>query len=138
MEQEIIIEIYGGHVQILPAATQATQNFYGNEFAERVADQKQEEKPFQEERQQLARLIGPSRLDEFLDKIAQCATAAELGVVVVAMVGENNSLTEQEMVKESFIKLLQPFAVNIRKGNGVDNLRYYINEAWAKKDKTRP
>ena len=138
MEQEIIIEIYGGHVQILPAATQATQNFYGNAFAERVADQKQEEKPFQEERQQLARLIGPSRLDEFLDKIAQCATAAELGVVVVAMVGEDNSLTEQEMVKESFIKLLQPFAVNIRKGNGVDNLRYYINEAWAKKDKTRP
>lgn len=138
MEQEIIIEIYGGHVQILPAATQATQNFYGNEFAERVANQKREEKPFQEERQQLARLIGPSRLDEFLDKIAQCATAAELGVVVVAMVGENNSLTEQEMVKESFIKLLQPFAVNIRKGNGVDNLRYYINEAWAKKDKTRP
>ena len=138
MEQEIIIEIYGGHVQILPAATQATQNFYGNEFAERVADQKQEENPFQEERQQLARLIGPSRLDEFLDKIAQCATAAELGVVVVAMVGEDNSLTEQEMVKESFIKLLQPFAVNIRKGNGVDNLRYYINEAWAKKDKIRP
>ena len=138
MEQEIIIEIYGGHVQILPAATQATQNFYGDEFAERVADQKQEENPFQEERQQLARLIGPSRLDEFLDKIAQCATAAELGVVVVAMVGEDNSLTEQEMVKESFIKLLQPFAVNIRKGNGVDNLRYYINEAWAKKDKIRP
>ena len=138
MSQEIIIEIYGGHVQILPAATQATQNFYGDEFAERMANQKQEEKPHQEERRQLARLIGPSRLDGFLDKIHRCATAAELGVVVVAMVGEDNGLTEQEMVKESFIRLLQPFAVNIRKGNGVDNLRYYINEAWARKGKARP
>lgn len=87
MAQEIIIEIYGDHVQILPAATQATQNFYGNEFAERMANHSQEEKTFQEERQRLARLIGPSRLDEFLDKIAQCATAAELGMVVVVMVG---------------------------------------------------
>lgn len=30
------------------------------------------------------------------------------------------------------------FAVNIRKGNDVDNLCNYINEAWAKKDKTKP
>ena len=47
-------------------------------------------------------------------------------------------MTEQAMVKESSIKLLQPFAVNIRKGNSVDNIRYYINKACAKKSKTRP
>lgn len=68
----------------------------------------------------------------------RCKTAIELGKVVVRMVEEENCMTEQAMVKESSIKLLQPFAVNIRKGNSVDNIRYYINKAWAKKSKTRP
>lgn len=61
-----------------------------------------------------------------------------MGKIVVRMVEEENCMTEQEMVKESFIRLLRPFAVNIRKRNGVDNLRYYINEAWARKGKARP
>ena len=33
---DMTLNIYGGNIQILPNATQAVQNFYGDEFARKV------------------------------------------------------------------------------------------------------
>jgi hypothetical protein len=46
------------------------------------------------------------------------------------------SLTDELIVKQSFISLLLPFVPKWEKGQSVDNIRVAINTAWTTRKKT--
>ena len=49
--------------------------------------------------------------------------------------GYESRLTEEEIVKERFIRLLLPFATKLEKGRTIDNLRARINDALLSRPK---
>ena len=105
----VAINIFGGCQQILPNATRAVQNFYGDQFA-----------------------------GERLSRLAVCTTASELAVVVMDMVERQPRVTREEMVRERFIRTLLPLAPRVTTGRSIDNVRARINDAWMKRPKKRP
>lgn len=135
---DVIINIHGGNNQILPNATEAVQNFYGD----RPAGQTQQDAAAGEagspEAERLAIYIDKVNIPRYLARISLCRTATELGMVVVDMAGQEPRLTPEEMVKERFISLLLPFATGLAKGATVDNVRQRINDAWARRPRLSP
>ena len=88
---DVTFNIYGGNNQILPNATKAEQNFYGDQFAEKM--------------------------------LAKDGEASQ-------------PLTDELIVKQSFISLLLPFVPKREKGQTIDNIRVAINTAWTTRKKT--
>lgn len=134
---DVTININGGNNQILPNATQAVQNFYGDRFAEKLLDDTPATEDSSPEADRLSLYIDKVNIPSYLARIGECLTATELGKVVVQMVEREPGLTEEEMVKERFIKQLLPFASKLTKGTSVDNIRARINDAWARRPKHR-
>ena len=128
---DVNITINGGNNQILPNATEAVQNFYGDGFSEKVFAGKQPGETLPAEAQRLLIYIGEEQLPRYLALIGECRSAAELGKVVVDMCAE-------EIVKERFIRLLLPLASNFTVGKTVSNIRARINDALANQPRQRP
>lgn len=142
------ISIYDSIVQVLPNATKAVQNFNGDQFAEKIL-RKQEatEDSFSDaeslevdspEAKKLALYIGKESLPAFLAQIRDCNNATELALVVVSMLDQETKLTEEIVVRSSFIQLLLPFATNITSGRSVNNIRARINDALIARRKSHP
>ena len=53
-----------------------------------------------------------------------------MGEAVAEMCVNEPKLDGELIVKEKFIRLLQPFLIKVEKGKGIDNLRVNINNAW--------
>ena len=136
---DVKISIHDSIVQVLPNATQAVQNFYGDQFAEKIlskrevvedsssdAESPQVDSP---EAKKLALYIGKESLPAFLDQIRDCNNATDLALVVVSMLDQETKLTEETVVRSSFIQLLLPFAIKITSGRSVNNVRARINDA---------
>ena len=140
--------IYGGNNQILPNATEAVQNFYGDEFAEKIlskggshadssdlqsnAEQPISSAPLTEDEQHLAIYINKvESLRGYITLLRSCKTARDLGEVVATMRQQESSLTDELIVKQSFISLLLPFVPKWEKGQTIDNIRVAINNAWS-------
>ena len=145
---DVIISIYDSIVQVLPNATKAVQNFNGDQFAEKIL-RKQEatEDSFADaeslevdspEAKKLALYIGKESLPAFLAQIRDCNNATELALVVVSMLDQETKLTEEIVVRSSFIQLLLPFATNITSGRSVNNIRARINDALIARRKSHP
>lgn len=145
---DVKISIYDSIVQVLPNATKAVQNFNGDQFAEKIL-RKQEatEDSFADaeslevdspEAKKLALYIGKESLPAFLAQIRDCNNAAELALVVVSMLDQETKLTEEIVVRSSFIQLLLPFATNITSGRSVNNIRARINDALIARRKSHP
>lgn len=134
---DINITINGGNNQILPNATQAVQNFYGGQLAERGLSGKPQAAEPLPEAERLSLYISEENLPRYLARIGECQSATELGKVVVRMQEEEPRLTKEEIVKERFISLLLPFATKLQKGTGIDNVRARINDALASRPKQR-
>jgi len=135
---DVTININGGNNQILPNATQAVQNFYGDQFVEKQLNGTPATEESLPEVDRLSLYINKVNIPGYLARIGECQTATELGKVVVKIVEQEPGLTEEEMVKERFIKQLLPFASKLTKGTSVDNIRARINDAWARRPKHRP
>jgi hypothetical protein len=135
----VVINITGGNNQVLPNAVKAEQtfNFYGDKYvdtARKVVDNNGEVRP-------LSPYIKDAKvLEHYLQKLSDCQTAKEVGLVVLEMVFDVNVNVDQYiMVKHAFIIHVIRAAVNVKTGRSESNFRTYINEAWSKKNdkKTR-
>lgn len=130
----IIFQISGGNNQILPNATKAEQNFYGDKYIEEVLKPKAENKEAElsPEATRLSIYINKVEvLADYIAKLSACTTAKELAQVVMDMVRDEDVKVDQyTMVKQEFIQVLQPLAPQVT--TGVSNIRKYINEAWYK------
>lgn len=135
---DVTININGGNNQILPNATEAVQNFYGDQFAEYILKKQDEDDEFFTQKERLTPYINKENINGYLAQIGECNNATELAKVVVQMCEQEPRLTQEEIVKERFISLLLPFAKQLSKGRGIDNLRARINDAWAARPKTKP
>ena len=131
----IIFQISGGNNQILPNATKAEQNFYGDKYIEEVLKPKAENKEAElaPEATRLSIYINKVEvLADYIAKLSVCTTAKELAQVVMDMVRDEDVKVDQyNMVKQEFIMVLQPLAPQVT--TGVSNIRKYINEAWCKR-----
>ena len=138
MEEEksnIIFNISGGNNQILPNATKAEQHFYGDKFAkDALRSGDSAEAPLTDDERRLMLYIrDEEKMRNYVASLKACESAADVGQVVAIMCENEPNLYEQTIVKEEFIKKLIPFLIGVDKGKGVDNLRIFINKAWAER-----
>ena len=130
----IVFNISGGNNQILPNATKAEQNFYGDKYIEEMmkTKTKSQEPVLSPETTRLSLYINNvEALAEYVAKLAACTNAKELAQVVMDMVDDTDVKVDQDiMVKQEFIEVLQPLAPQVV--TGISNIRKYINEAWYK------
>ena len=130
----IVFNISGGNNQILPNATKAEQNFYGDKYIEEKLRSKTDN-PGPRIDPEAARLSlyinNVEALAEYIAKLSACTKAKELAQVVMDMVKDTDVRVDQDsMVKQEFIEVLQPLAPQVT--TGISNIRKYINEAWYK------
>jgi hypothetical protein len=45
-------------------------------------------------------------------------------------------IDEERIVTKAFIETLLPFMTGVESGKGIDNIRTYINSAWAARKRT--
>lgn len=134
---DVTFNIYGGNNQILPNATKAEQNFYGDQFAEKTLAKDGAPLPLTEEEQALSIYINKvESLRGYITLLRSCKTARDLGEVVATMRQQEPSLTDDLIVKQNFISLLLPFVPKWEKGQTIDNIRVAINNAWTARKKT--
>ena len=145
---DVKISIHDSIVQVLPNATKAVQNFNGDQFAEKslskreVAEDSSSDADSSEvaspEAKKLALYIGKDSLPAFLAQIRDCNNATDLALVVVSMLDQEAKLTEETVVRSSYIQLLLPFATKITSGRSVNNIRARINDALIARRKSHP
>ena len=145
---DVKISIYDSIVQVLPNATKAVQNFNGDQFADQILSKQEDaENSFSDaespevdspEARKLALYIGEECLPAYLAQIRDCNNATELALVVVSMFDQKTKLTEEIVVRSSFIQLLLPFANKITSGKSVNNIRARINDALIARRKSHP
>ena len=132
---DITININGGNNQILPNATEAVQNFYGDQFAEKILSNTVVDKESYPEVGKLSLYVDKVNLPDYIDQLSECQNATELAKVVIYMFEQEPKLTEEEIVKERFISILLPLATKLTKGRTIDNLRARINDALLSRPK---
>lgn len=134
----VIFNISGGNNQILPNATQAVQNFYGDQFTEEaikanatVGDGNAALDLTAEEKAMQPYINKVATLKQYTSRLAQCTSASDIGKVVVDMRKDGDvRVDDYEMVKERFIKVLLPLAPHVMSGKTVSNVRQRIIDAW--------
>ena len=131
-KSNVTFHIYGGNNQILPNATEAVQNFYGDQFAEKMLyPEDKSSEALTEEEQRFAIYINKvESLRGYISLLTACKTAKEVGEVVATMCQNEEAIDAELIAKKDFIHLLLPFLTNVTSGKGIDNLRLYINNAW--------
>ena len=125
---DITININGGNNQILPNATEAVQNFYGDQYAEKILGTSTPDSSSNPELGKLSIYIDKVNLPGYISQIGECLNATEFARTVISIFEQESRLTEEEIVKERFIRLLLPFATKLAKGRTIDTLRDPIND----------
>ena len=133
-KNDVTINIFDGVTQIVPNATKAVQNFYGDQFAEKILNKQEASEDHSPEvaspePKNLALYISEDRIPGFRAQIRDCRNATELAKVVVSMLDQDSKLTEEIVVKEIFIQLLLPLATKLTTGKSINNVRARINDA---------
>lgn len=132
---DIIFNINGGNNQILPNATEAVHNFYGDQYAEKILGTSTPDSASIPELGKLSLYIDKVNLPDYISQIGECLNATEFARIVISIFEQESRLTEEEIVKERFIRLLLPFATKLAKGRTIDNLRARINDALLSRPK---
>jgi hypothetical protein len=127
-KSSIVFNISGGNNQILPNATQATQNFYGDKYMEEMAKADIANDATEITKSPLAHYINNvERLTYYVGKLSSCEDARSLSQVVMEMHDDDNvKIDSEEMVKERFIITLLPHAPKVT--TSISNIRQRINE----------
>ena len=132
---DITININGGNNQILPNATEAVQNFYGDQYAEKNLGTPTPDSSSSPELGKLSLYIDKVNIPGYISQRGECLNATEFARIVISIFEQESRLTEEEIVKERFIRLLLPFATKLAKGRTIDNLRARINDALLSRPK---
>lgn len=127
------INIYGGNNQILPNATEAVQNFYGERPSEPPSEVSSLPSLSEEYLDPAAARLIPylnnkADLNGYLTQLQTCQSATELARIILDMCEREPKITRAEVVKERFITLFLPL-VNFVNGKSVNNIRARINDA---------
>ena len=93
---DVKISIHDSIVQVLPNATKAVQNFYGDQFAEQIFSKREAAEDSSSdadspEARKLALYIGEEGREAFLAQIRDCNNATDLALVVVSMLDKRPS-----------------------------------------------
>lgn len=133
----IVFNINGGNNQILPNATQATQNFYGDKYMEEMAKKGNADEAPEITKSPLAHYINNvERLTYYVGKLSSCEDARALAQVVMEMQEDPNAKVDNiEMVKERFISTLLPHAPNVT--TSISNIRQRINDEYDRQKSIR-
>ena len=126
---DVTININGGNNQILPNATEAVQNFYGDQFVPTEVTSSAPQATSPAEAEKLALYINKECLDTYLPQLATCRSAKELAKLVIAMYEHDPKLSKDDIVKEQFISLLLPYVSHLSKGISISKLRTNIHAA---------
>ena len=131
-KSNVTFNIYGGNNQILPNATEAVQNFYGDQFADQKLHSEGEstDAPHEDEQRLAIYINKVESLRGYISLLTACKTAKEVGEVLATMCQNEEAIDADLIARKDFIHLLLPFLTNVKTGKGVDNLRLYINNAW--------
>jgi len=131
-KQGITFNIHGGNNQILPNATEAKQIFYGDQFAREALRAKQPGvAPLtDDERRLLVFIENEESLRNYVAQLKVCKTAAAVAEVVALMCENEPKLTEERIVKSTFIETLLPLIPEVEQGRSIDNIRVQINKVW--------
>ena len=137
-KNNIIFNISGGNNQILPNATKAEQHFYGDQFAkEALRKGTPAEAPLTAEERRLAVYVEKEEsVRNYVASLKACKSSAEVGQVVATMCENEPRIDEERIVTKAFIETLLPFMTGVESGKGIDNIRTYINSAWAARKRT--
>lgn len=84
---DMTINIYGGNNQILPNATEAVQNLYVYDHANKLQVVQTTSDALSSEAEKLSRYIDKDHIAEHLNKIRACNNATDLAQVVVSPAG---------------------------------------------------
>lgn len=133
----IIFNISGGNNQILPNATQATQNFYGDKYIEEMAKMENPQDGTDITKSPLAHYINNvERLTYYIGKLSSCDDARALAQVVIEMHEDPEvTIDKEEMVKERFINTLLPHAPKVT--TSISNIRQRINDEYDRQKNLR-
>lgn len=133
----IVFNISGGNNQILPNATQATQNFYGDKYIEEMAKKEGTNEGSDITKSPLAHYINNvERLTYYVGKLSSCEDARSLAQVVIEMHEDSEvTIDKEEMVKERFINTLLPHARKVT--TSVSNIRQRINDEYDRQKNIR-
>lgn len=137
-KSNIIFNISGGNNQILPNATKAEQHFYGDQFAkEALRNGVSAVAPLTAEERRLAVYVEKEEsVRNYVASLKACKSSAEVGQVVATMCENEPRIDEERIVTKAFIETLLPFMTGVESGKGIDNIRTYINSAWAARKRT--
>lgn len=133
----IVFNINGGNNQILPNATQATQNFYGDKYIEEIAKMENPQDGTDITKSPLAHYINNvERLTYYVGKLSSCDDARALAQVVIEMHEDPEvTIDKEEMVKERFINTLLPHAPKVT--TSISNIRQRINDEYDRQKNLR-
>ena len=136
-KSSIVFNISGGNNQILPNATQATQNFYSDKYIEEMANKENADEGSDITKSPLAHYINNvERLSYYVCKLSSYEEARSLAQVVIEMLeGPEVTIDNVEMVKERFIKKLLPHAPKVT--TTISNIRQRINDEYDRHRKFR-
>lgn len=133
-KSNIVININGGTNMIVPSATSAIQNFYGDRFATVVTPNvnpaSQEDELSQEEQELYKYVHNIEQMRFYTKQISGCLAAHDLAEVVGNML-DDGYVEKRLIVKGVFIRAILPFATNLTTGRKVDNVRLQINNMLA-------
>lgn len=129
-------------VQLVPNADVAIQNFYGDQFAPQeyrcqvpvAAPQPDPVENVDDKKRVKAisslkiHIESKERLNEYLENLCICESAAQLAEVIVTMHRNEGWPDDVEIKKERFIESMKLLALGVIKGNTVSNIRARINE----------
>ena len=104
-----------------PKVTAYEQIFSKREVAEDSLSEAASPEAASPEAKKLVLYIGKECLPAFLAQIRDCNNATDLALVVVSMFDQETKLTEEIVVRSSFIQLLLPFATKITSGRSVNS-----------------
>lgn len=67
--------------------------------------------------------------ERYLDDIRTSKSATDLAKVIVMMEQSEGNLMKDDATKQCFLEVVQPLAVNIKKGNTISNIRQRVYDA---------
>ena len=134
-EESNQFDISGGSNLIAPNAMTQQQIFYGDQFAkEALRKGSPEVPPLTDDERRLAVYVDTEEsVRNYVASLKACKTSAEVGQVVATMCENESRIDEERIVTKAFIEVLLPFMTRVESGKGIDNIRNYINNAWAER-----
>lgn len=135
---DMTINIYGGNNQILPNATEAVQTSMSMIMPTNCRSSRLPATLFLPRQKSSLATSTRTTSRSISTRFARATTPPIWPRSSSPLLDQESKLTEETIVKESFIQCLLPFAINITAGRSVNNIRARINDALEARHRSRP